>query len=450
MCRWLKSSISSFIVVFSWCMFYETMCSDFKTQVSHLDQSTVVTIPTASKEDGDSTRMNTRSDHLIFESSSNAGTLGVGGTSFRVGDSVHLNLTNSTESITQWDGLYDDDDWNDDESDDDYEETTEGFFPKSVYIFLIYFILILGIFGNIMVSIMMNQASLCQSSYSVYVRFLAVIDTLVLLTSCAEDIMDQQFGGFGESFQESYLCSSWLFMGRIATAASPWFVVAFSIDRYIGVIFPFKKRILATRKIAFIVSCSLMGLLIVETAVLSALLHVNSVMVCTVDEGDFLMYQTIFRLVFVSMVPCVVLLYLNLHIIVGIRRSSKFRNEASEADKHKAQVDRKITISLVAVSLMAFLTLVPAALAEVSVHTGYNRRGKTYLLKHVSYKYDVMFLRKNLKYSYIIDVTIRQDKPYRGRDIITEMTSIKTQHLFTSLQTNGWSTVALFLFCQFL
>ncbi|XP_041379708.1 kappa-type opioid receptor-like [Gigantopelta aegis] len=217
-------------------------------------------------------------------------------------------------------------------------------------------IAIIGTIGNILQFIMMSDSKLSSLSYSVYLKFLAVSDSLVLAENLWSNTQEEfhlpKFSNINDA-----LCKIFVIFGFFTMMLSPWLVVGLTLDRFVCVRFPLTRGRFCTMKKAITVCSSMIAATIVlcfPSLVLSNFKYNK----CLLSD-EFTYYFMFIRLVMSSLLPCIVILTLNIVIIVSIKRSNAFRNTfiKNRADSMKDNSSRP----LVLISVLAFITLMPIA-----------------------------------------------------------------------------------------
>ena len=104
------------------------------------------------------------------------------------------------------------------------------------------FIFLLGFFGNIAILIVLaNRPVMSDNTTSVYVRCLAIADLLTLITGIIPEWMAfTDIFNFEEVHPVS--CKFYKFFAYTSSDASIWILTAFSVERFIAVVFPFKRQ----------------------------------------------------------------------------------------------------------------------------------------------------------------------------------------------------------------
>ena len=241
--------------------------------------------------------------------------------------------------------------------------------PPRVYIGVIYFVFIFGLIGNACILALMRAQDFRHLSYSVYLRFLAIWDSLLLVHTCISDILDVHFGLFSkfELWSEA-LCKFWSYFGAVVGLNSIWLLLALTFDRFVAVVFPFKRAMFCSHRTATIISSVLVACVLCESSYAFLSERNYEEVSCMEPEWGSIYKYLIFRALFLAtLLPFTIILFLDVYIVIVIKRSRSFRaavGSNQRGGEKPSRVDRA-TVSLVAVSLMAIVTLVPKALALV-------------------------------------------------------------------------------------
>ncbi|XP_041355313.1 nociceptin receptor-like [Gigantopelta aegis] len=170
---------------------------------------------------------------------------------------------------------------------------------------------------------MMSDSKLCSLSYSVYLKFLAVSDTLVLIANLFTQT-EKQFRLPMVANINNTLCKMSVTYQLYTMLLSPWLVIGLTLDRFVCVCLPLTRRRLCTRKKSIAVcSCMVAAtiLLVLPSLILTKLGNGGC------NPSDELVYYLLpVRLIMSATLPCVLILLLNIVMIVRIKRSNEFRN----------------------------------------------------------------------------------------------------------------------------
>ncbi|XP_041355280.1 kappa-type opioid receptor-like [Gigantopelta aegis] len=225
-------------------------------------------------------------------------------------------------------------------------------------------IVITGIVGNILLFIMVRNTKVRFLSYSVYLKFLSVSDSLLLAMRLIQET-DRIFILLSTTPVNDAFCKIESSIHILAMLLSPWLVVGLSLDRFVCVRFPMTRGRFCSQKKAIVVCSTMLGISVV--LVVPIVFKVEAVNEQCVSSDELYYYLAVIRLLIASSLPCVAILVLNILTIIQIRRSNAFRNTfaRSRSDSANHQHDHS-TRPLVIMSVMAFVTMVPAAVTESS------------------------------------------------------------------------------------
>lgn len=153
------------------------------------------------------------------------------------------------------------------------ELTNEWISEKIVYFLSFYYIPTLvftGTIGNILSVLVFFKTKLRKLSSSHYLAALGFSDTLFLLIVLVNWL---NVAGVTLSNQH-FFCETLIYMSGVCSFLSVWFVVAFTVERFIAVLYPLKRQTMCTVRRAKIVLC---GLTIIGALESSPLLLFSSV-----------------------------------------------------------------------------------------------------------------------------------------------------------------------------
>ncbi|XP_041355299.1 kappa-type opioid receptor-like [Gigantopelta aegis] len=246
-------------------------------------------------------------------------------------------------------------------------------------------IVITGIVGNILLFIMMRNTKVRFLSYSVYLKFLSVSDSLLLVMRLIQET-DMIFILLSSTPVNDAFCKIESSIHILVMLLCPWLVVGLSLDRFVCVRCPMTRGRFCTQKKALFVCSTMLGISFVLAVPI--VFKVEAVNEQCVSSHELYYYLAFIRLLIASSLPCVAILVLNILIIIRIRRSNAFRKTFARSrlrsDSANHQHDHS-TRPLVIMSVMAFVTMVPAAVTESSYNLlgVYNRNVKAYELSQV-------------------------------------------------------------------
>ncbi|XP_041356142.1 type-1B angiotensin II receptor-like [Gigantopelta aegis] len=227
-------------------------------------------------------------------------------------------------------------------------------------------IVVLGIAGNILLCIMMSDAKLNFLSYSVFLKWLAVSDSLLLGTRFIIET-ERVFSLRSVTVINEALCKILTTFRIFVMILSPWLVAGLALDRYVCVCWPLKRDVLCTRMKARIVCSVMLGMSTVFMIPIYTELHLVEGHCIPTQEVYY--YFIFIRLLLMSGLPCLFILVLNILIIIQLKRSHAFRKtftrSGNDAGSHP---QTNATRPLVLICIMAFATLMPTAVLDAYIN----------------------------------------------------------------------------------
>nr|KAG5701524.1 hypothetical protein BaRGS_000920 [Batillaria attramentaria] len=186
----------------------------------------------------------------------------------------------------------------------------------------------LGLVGNVMILVVLSHKSLSSTSYSVYLRFLAVGDSSELIFRLLENNLDH-FDLFHPLLtKNSGLCRLYHVLDKWSTYLSPWMVVMLTADRFLAVMFPLKRATIVTKRravYACLAACAFTALLDTPNIFFFDIIVYPDGVFCTMKDGNDRF--NLAMLTFTSFVPCILIFVLNSFTLRGIRVSARRRAE---------------------------------------------------------------------------------------------------------------------------
>lgn len=251
-----------------------------------------------------------------------------------------------------------------DEGDDPYERLID----KVTYICLVDGIAFLGLVGNIFMLMLMQTKTNKSHSYAVHISILVVTDSIVLLHTVFEDTMDEYVMPL-DNLYASYVavCKVVPFLASLVTWFSSWLVVCITVDRFIVIFYPFRRHKFCTRKLAFILDLVVLCTLVafhIPILIYYYVTESDEGTICTASElTAYTMYTIAVTMTLFTTIPIGVTFIMNILIIRKVSRSIRFRRKYS-SENSAPQTSRKVTVSLIAVSMMEVVCMAPIVIAE--------------------------------------------------------------------------------------
>lgn len=217
-----------------------------------------------------------------------------------------------------------------------YTDPFEATFQKVLNVIAIYvvpLIIFVGLIGNGISIVVFFSNTLRKSSSSIYLAALAICDNGFLFT-----LVFQWLVWFDiQIYHKNGACQIFTYVSNVCAFLSVWYVVSFTVERYIAVFYPLKRQTLCTPTRSKIVVCSL--------AVASCLYYSYHVWTSTItvmyDNGVCSPKQEYFSFIikmnhidtFITfIVPFLSISYMNVRIMYKITRL--YRRQRPRSDYH--------------------------------------------------------------------------------------------------------------------
>lgn len=253
-----------------------------------------------------------------------------------------------------------------------YNGTTESFqnvyddVLKAVdimYAIIIPTSLLVGLTGNLLTICVMNKKSFSKLQARFFLIALAFSDTIVILTQPFHKPVIFKLFGRDLRAISSIGCKIYFWFFRTAKMMSSWFVVCLCVERFVAIMYPFKVKLLFTKRRCQLIVCVLFFVLGAFNAGWTYYTNILQNGVCSAEaldmtnSSDVLKYRIMLFLVFgfLALVPVTILVILTPIIITTIRSGARKRQQLTQSSKNDAQVARATTM-LMAV-IIAFILL---------------------------------------------------------------------------------------------
>lgn len=117
-------------------------------------------------------------------------------------------------------------------------------------------IVVVGSIGNILSVVVFFRLKLRKLSSSFYLAALGISDTIFLLTNSSTWITTDHLGEYGII---EIVCKLSNYLCGVSSVLSSWFVVAFTVERFIAVLYPLKRQTMCTVRRARVISLALLA-----------------------------------------------------------------------------------------------------------------------------------------------------------------------------------------------
>ncbi|CAF0877370.1 unnamed protein product [Rotaria sordida] len=225
------------------------------------------------------------------------------------------------------------------------------------------FIVLFGVFGNILALVVINRKSLRNTSPSVYITYLAIFDSCVLLLHGANLARPGRY---------LFIHCSLTYLTDLATFCANWILVIITLERCVAVSSPFLAKRFCTvdsarRSIYIFLTISIIFFSITFPFIYD-IKRTSKIKKCVI-RSHFVLILRIYQVILFYAIPDVLLLS-NLYTLYALcqrtqRFSSVYLKDEQKLNMRKSDINssgkqRQLTIMLVTVSLSFYLFTTPA------------------------------------------------------------------------------------------
>lgn len=240
--------------------------------------------------------------------------------------------------------------------------STENYqsFAAAVWIYGSPILCILGTVANILVVIVMQRKEQRKYTTSLYLSYLALLDTLIQYTGLSRQWILAQFG-FDIRNKSSGICKLHLFLMYYLVQVEAWLLSSIAIERVAAVWWPIQARFLFTRRFAAIQIASFSVFLFVVNAHIfwtQELIHTEIGNICAI-KPNFRVFRGIIwgwmDMILATIVPFSVMICSNIAVVVKIAQQHQKRKRGSSQE---AKV-QSVTVMLLTVCVVFLLCTLP-------------------------------------------------------------------------------------------
>ena len=231
-------------------------------------------------------------------------------------------------------------------------------------------ILTLGTTGNFFTLLVLRRPNYTAKSFSVFLRALAVADTLALWVD--PTTVEMFNSTFWDQVPEGE-CTFYTWFVNLVGIASSWTLVLVTLERLVIVYKPHKAHVWFTWRRAIVAVVAMWVLWgIVGTYILAH--ESTGDIICLMDDSNFHKRALTIFLVLYSLLPAIIILTANAFIISRLRKASKNRrrmstmgnsNSTNQQNKNPSSNNNKFTAMLLTNSFVFILLTLPEALIFV-------------------------------------------------------------------------------------
>lgn len=200
------------------------------------------------------------------------------------------------------------------------------------------FLVTLGTIGNLVSVYVFYNSKLRLQSTSQYLSALALSDTVFLLQLLVPWLNAVQWTGL---FHKEGFCQIFIYVSYVSCCLSAWLVVAFTVERFVAVIYPLQRNAVCTvNRARHIILSLVVAALLWNIPVLRFAIPTKND--CNIDY-EYLDYAARFNLVDTAVAftaPLVLIIILNTWIMIGVWRLERERHRMMKAEQPQTSGQR--------------------------------------------------------------------------------------------------------------
>lgn len=239
---------------------------------------------------------------------------------------------------------------------------------QNIYAFLIPFVIVIGLVGNCLSLRVFTSKMMWKISASFYLAALALCDMGVLSTYVLFDWLNKGLPQWPGHYRfplvaKDGICETFLFLTYTFRFLSVWIIVVFTVERYIGVCKPLRRREMCTKTFAHRAIASLVCLAFAISLYKPLLSRVNKTSyehICAwkkEHENLNFVLDTIYALL-ITVVPFIIMVVLNILIVRKLLHTRR-RHKRAKFLGDESVVKLEFTFILLAVSTCFMILNLP-------------------------------------------------------------------------------------------
>ncbi|XP_014679173.1 PREDICTED: probable G-protein coupled receptor 139 [Priapulus caudatus] len=229
-------------------------------------------------------------------------------------------------------------------------------------------IIIVGLGCNILSLCVLSQKSMRNSSSNLYLRMLAFYDSLALVMNFMVGVLRGQYESINRTYQDSeHLCKAQAVFVEVFNLLSVWIIVAFTIERYLLIVYPLKSKLVTYARTRLTV----IG---VSVAVIAFSMHkifisgfegdsVFGYKACRTSRKTY-RQAVYFYVAFNTWLPTIIIFALNMRILVQLQKNRSKRAAMTNNRNVKLKGDDRATRLLLTVSCVYLFLISPLGVTQ--------------------------------------------------------------------------------------
>ncbi len=224
-------------------------------------------------------------------------------------------------------------------------------------------ITIFGVSGNVLAFIVFSRKSMRKSVTSLYFRVISVTKSVVLLSGALFFFVNGLFK-YNWRAQSMVSCKITAALTQCSCYSSCWVLVVMSIDRFIGIYFPHKYKLVCSKSRAKIVIFgTILTICVTVGAFFCIVLENNQERTrCGIAKRYKWLFMNVYQyvdLLLLNLIPTIVLFTLNIAIIIKLYLVALDRQSKTGGVAKKDTKGRSATFILLSASFIYFLCTGP-------------------------------------------------------------------------------------------
>lgn len=196
-------------------------------------------------------------------------------------------------------------------------------FLASINLYYTIFLIIFGCFGNLLSLYVFFRKTGRLQSTSVYLSALAASDTLFLLQLFIPWLDAVQFSTL---FCQPLICYTVTYISYVTCSLSSWIVVAFTVERFVAVLYPLQRSLICTvHRAKYMIAFLATAIMLLNLPVLKFVSPTDN---CSINS-TYHDYAARFNIVDTAIsftVPLIAIIILNVRIMMGVFRVNYARD----------------------------------------------------------------------------------------------------------------------------
>lgn len=256
------------------------------------------------------------------------------------------------------------------------DNSTTSQLPQKVVFISIYALPILGLAGNSLILIViLSNAHFNRSSFSVYVKSMAISDTFVLIFKFLSYINKES------KYYLPSLCTILTFCSEASVLLSVWIIVSITIERTLVILFPLQKKKFVTAyraRLIVMIIATLTILFSIRLLIIPVDTSSNQTKRCHSTSSKWITYRRINKVITefgYCYIPLTIVIIGNALAISAVKRAVIRRHDMLTNNSYRKEQrfdahENQFMLMLLIVTIMFIVYFVPFTVTSVISRTG--------------------------------------------------------------------------------